>query len=895
MLVPTLALLTTFPAPQVPQLERELLSAPLFVAAVSSGDFDSDGVQDLVSFQPGFNDVPPRLFIHWGSGAGEFERGLEVPLDFVPRTKFFVEDLDGILGDDLILTEESGQEVAVLLSNGSRELESPTGLLMLPTDASLLHLTDLDGDGDQDLIASRSSAAGPSFLVFDRQGPMVFAPAATFIPSLGFNARLQLIDAEGDGDQDAVIIGSQGSGEALYQYSNAGSLPFVSIGLVETNQSYELGEASDIDGDGDEDLVLTAGTFPNRTVAVLRSQAGLLQPRESIVSINIGAVDIEVRDATGTGTRDLLLTDQEGAVFLLLDQGGGTYATTSELVPRARRAEEAFFADVTGDGIDDLVRCGLIRFDPSNCGIVLVNEGQQLPGTPISFGPAAPVEWPLCSPESLTSTDLNGDGWTDLAVASSGGSNLAIFENDRQGGWLPARSLLVDELGPYDVVHGDLDGDGDEDLVLDAADQLSWFENFSSGGSWQRHLILNAGGREGTSTLVRDFDRDGDPDLIRASRKVSGAPQARVEFFENDGTGTFAGAVSLLSVPDPQRIMALQLVDLTGDGLEDLAFGNNATSRPAVSWARRLGATSFAAPVELDSYTSSFGSSLGYNNMVHGDLDDDGDIDLVATSTAPPSRLTSFLNDGSGTFTLVTVDGASGAGGPFTLDIADMTGDGREDLLVAIRSDAFDSTLGIYPGLPGGGFGSLIGTMSEPGSALGLTTGDFDRDGDIDAASVFSALDTVAAYKNDLNRVISSSYCGPAVLNSTGEAAQTLVTGSPVVTNNRAVLAAYQLPAQSTGIFLVSRSDGFFASVPNSVGALCLSGAIGRYVGAGQVQTSGSAGAFSLPIDLLAIPQPTGFIAALAGESWFFQAWYRDSTGGIPTSNFTDGASTSWR
>jgi hypothetical protein len=39
----------------------------------------------------------------------------------------------------------------------------------------------------------------------------------------------------------------------------------------------------------------------------------------------------------------------------------------------------------------------------------------------------------------------------------------------------------------------------------------------------------------------------------------------------------------------------------------------------------------------------------------------------------------------------------------------------------------------------------------------------------------------------------------------------------------------------------------------------------------------------------MSIPQSGGFVAALVGDTWSFQAWYRDSAGGQPTSNLTDG------
>jgi len=102
-------------------------------------------------------------------------------------------------------------------------------------------------------------------------------------------------------------------------------------------------------------------------------------------------------------------------------------------------------------------------------------------------------------------------------------------------------------------------------------------------------------------------------------------------------------------------------------------------------------------------------------------------------------------------------------------------------------------------------------------------------------------------------------------------------------------LEASNLPNASFGFFLTSQTQGLTMNPGGSTGNLCLGGAIGRYVGPGQIQNSGSAGAISLAIDLTMTPTPTGLVAVQAGETWFFTAWHRDSVSGNATSNFTDG------
>ena len=126
--------------------------------------------------------------------------------------------------------------------------------------------------------------------------------------------------------------------------------------------------------------------------------------------------------------------------------------------------------------------------------------------------------------------------------------------------------------------------------------------------------------------------------------------------------------------------------------------------------------------------------------------------------------------------------------------------------------------------------------------------------------------------------------CFPAAANSSGAPGTLRAEGSSAVVDNDVQLIAESLPANSVGYFLVSRDAGLIVSPGGSSGNLCLSGSIGRY--AGDVLSSGPAGEFLFQLDLTALPQPTGAIGAVAGDTFRFQAWFRDFTI-FPTSNFT--------
>ena len=137
---------------------------------------------------------------------------------------------------------------------------------------------------------------------------------------------------------------------------------------------------------------------------------------------------------------------------------------------------------------------------------------------------------------------------------------------------------------------------------------------------------------------------------------------------------------------------------------------------------------------------------------------------------------------------------------------------------------------------------------------------------------------------------LGASYCGPAVVNSSGAPASIIAAGSAVAMDNDVTLTNTGMPANAFGFFIVSQTQGFTANPGGSEGNLCLGGAIGRYVGPGQIQNSGPAGMISLVLDLTDVPQPLGSVAVASGETWNFQMWFRDtSAAGTPTSNFSNG------
>ena len=163
--------------------------------------------------------------------------------------------------------------------------------------------------------------------------------------------------------------------------------------------------------------------------------------------------------------------------------------------------------------------------------------------------------------------------------------------------------------------------------------------------------------------------------------------------------------------------------------------------------------------------------------------------------------------------------------------------------------------------------------MNDDGSLGILEVVLEDPAGDVDAVFIVT-----------LSGSIGTNYC-PAAVNSTGAAGMMSAEGSLTAANNDLTVTASNLPPNQFGLFVTSMQQGFsMGTNGTSNGNLCLGGTIGRLP---TILNSGSSGSFSLPVDLTAIPQGNGTVSAMGGQSWNFQAWFRDAVG--LGSNFTDG------
>jgi hypothetical protein len=344
--------------------------------------------------------------------------------------------------------------------------------------------------------------------------------------------------------------------------------------------------------------------------------------------------DILVADFDNDGDQDIAVSNSgDATISVFLNNGDGTFATAVDYVTGGTAVNSVTSGDIDGDGYIDLVAANNLLAASSNIK-VLTNDGDGTFTSAGNYGNGNPY---LASDIELG--DIDGDGDLDLFATFDFDNTAGRYLNDGTGAF---GSLNVYSVGtqPVDIEVGDIDGDNDLDAVVTNmnSNNITILTNNGS-GALSAGTLTKSVGTSPRRTILADFDDDGDVDIATTNHN-----DGDISVYFNQDTGTlstsfvFPTDYATASFPG-----GLATVDYDADGDLDLVNTNG----DSVSVMVNNGSGSFSRTLSMDVGASArsvaFGDFLGNGEIGFVTSNFSGD-DISVLLFAQPSTVTAVSN-----------------------------------------------------------------------------------------------------------------------------------------------------------------------------------------------------------------------------------------------------------
>ena len=721
--------------------------SPIPVQVVVTGDFNNDGVPDLLTLDDNGNTAGVGIML--GNGAGGFgpvasvttfsctlEGGI-VTGDFNNDGNLDFAVVSGTPGGDCNFNPGT---LWIFLGNGAGgfTLKATYAEIGAPANnekATGLIATDLRGNGHLDLLAIDPTNGVDVFL---GNGDGTFqAPVAVAIQSPGYSGAITAGDINHDGKPDLIVANQYdsdgifvliGKGDGTFQTpvfyqqgSNSGAMA-VAIGQLKKGDNGDV-----VMGTGNGAYVYMNngdGTF--KTPPVLYGPSWI----DSIV----------ITDINGDGKNNLVVSSySSSAVWTMLGNGKGGFTTLGSFATDGY-PNNVVLADFNGDKKLDFATS-------NNAGeweTVALGNGDGTFRSSQSYG----YTW-SGTVSGIATADMNNDGILDIVEAGGGtGVGITVLLGSSHGGFGSPISTAVgcgqaNRGGVSYIALGDVNGDHKVDVVANMTNSGGGCPNnevavlLGAGkGKFKAPVYYSTGTtQQSYSVTLADLRGDGRLDILTSNGDGS------LSVLLNNGKGVY-GTANVIAGASGTEAASMAIGDFNNDGKLDLALTNYGAT--AVNLLLGNGDGTFQAPMVTPSVINPVGFTAG-------DFNNDGKLDLAVSSWDDSGSFVILTGKGDGTFTAGGTYNfgtweqcyPSGGSNPYWIGAADLNQDGKLDLALAVQYSACDTeysgqnTWGaalVYTGNGDGTFnlddGPWVGGVDNSGIALG----DFNSDGMIDVA-----------------------------------------------------------------------------------------------------------------------------------------------------------------
>ena len=746
--------------------------------SLAVGDFNGDGIQDLVTANQGTSNVSILL----GNGSGGFTPSMGSPFHAgAAPYSVVVGNFHGGKVQDLAVTNSDTNTVTVLAGDGSGGFTAVASPLAVGTSPVSMVVGDFNGDGNQDLATANFASNDVTLLLGNGSGGFTEATGSPL--AVGTRPYSVVVgDFNGDGIEDLATANDVDGTVTVLLGAKVGN----------TSQTITFGVVNAVTY-GVAPFVIGATTSSGLTVSFASATSSICSVAGNKVTIIGGGICTIIATQAGnaifaaaaTVTESFSVNAQSQSITFnpLSNQALGSLppaltATASSGLPIQYTSNSTVVCTVSGTSVTLLTvgTCSITASQPGDLAGRYAAAGSVTQTFTVSaLGTAQAITFaalpnqilgisPLVIAAEASSSLPVGFASTTQAVCRTAGSLVTLLGagscsiTASQPGNLQYRAApsvtntfsvsLAKASGsfaaaagspfavgntPQSVAVGDFNGDGVPDLVtanLNSNNVTVLLGNKSSGFTPAPNSPFAAGSGP-NSVVVADMNGNGVQGIA-----VADLTGHYVTVLPGDGKGGFnlanGGPFSLGTFPN-----SIVVGDFNGDGLQDFATASGATDIVTVLLGRASGGFT-------TTQTSSFPQGIFPYALAVGDFNGDGIQDL-ATANPGSNNVTVYLGLGAGAFT--PGNSFAAGSGPQSLAVGDFNRDGIQDLAVA---NTGDNTVTVLLGKSSGGFAPGPGSPFSVGSSpYSLVVGDFNGDGFQDIATANNGSNNVTVLRGN--------------------------------------------------------------------------------------------------------------------------------------------------
>ncbi len=670
------------PPPPAPQVIAEF--SAFEDGSIAFADIDGDGDQDVLltgSTTGSFGNSE----LYTNDGNGNYSLLANTPFAGVYHSSIAFADIDGDGDQDVLITglDNDNEGISELYTNdGSGNFSLMANTPFTGVAYSAIAFADIDGDGDQDVLitGTGSDNYGVSEL-YTNDGFGVFSllPNTPFL-SVDWSA-IAFADIDGDMDQDILITGRDNSNNGSSKlYTNDGEGNYSLVANTPFTDIYRGSIAfADIDGDSDQDVLITGADNTNDFIAELyiNDGNGIFSVVTNTPFIGVGVGSVAFADIDGDMDQDVLITgysDPYSIAKLYTNDGNGNFSFLANTPFTGVYSSSVAFADVDGDNDQDVLISGeTSSYD--DISKLYINDGTG------NFTFVTNTPFTNVYKGSVAFADIDGDMDQDVLITgytNEDDPNTSLYRNDGTGNYSLVDNTPFKDVYQSSIAFADIDGDGDQDVLITGASsnygRIS--ELYTNDGLGNFSLVPNTPfiPISSGSIAFADIDGDMDQDVLISGSSSSGYIS---KLYSNDGNGNYS--VVEFTPFESVANCSIAFADIDGDMDQDVLITGSGNSKLYTN--DGTGDYSIVYPTPF--------TKLNYSSIAFADIDGDMDQDVLLTGFSDSfDRISElYTNDGTGDFYLV--DNA-----PFpgvyngSIAFADIDGDTDQDVLITGSSES---------------------------------------------------------------------------------------------------------------------------------------------------------------------------------------------------------------